>query len=167
MAIANQPKLLIADEPTTALDVTIQAQVLEVLEAAQRETNAAMILITHDLGIVAGVADRVTVMYAGRIVEQGPLDAIFYESCHPYTLGLLSALPRLDRDRSRPLDTIGGTPPGRILPPGCPLHPRCPYAVDHCREDRPELLTVSTGHSSACFRAHELPELTPEGADAR
>src|SRR5213592_175362 len=100
MAIANSPKLLIADEPTTALDVTIQAQVLEVLKTAQRETNAAMLLITHDLGIVAGLADRVVVMYAGRVVEQGALDQIFYEPRHPYTIGLLDSLPRLDADRT-------------------------------------------------------------------
>jgi len=162
MAIANRPKLLIADEPTTALDVTIQAQVLDVLEEAKRETNAAMILITHDLGVVAGVADRVVVMYAGRVVEQGTLDEIFYEPRHPYTLGLLAALPRLDRDRGKPLETIRGTPPGRVLPPGCPLHPRCPYAVDHCRQERPALLDVGApGHRSACFRAEELPELEP------
>jgi oligopeptide/dipeptide ABC transporter ATP-binding protein len=162
MAIANQPKLLIADEPTTALDVTIQAQVLEVLADAQRETRAAMILITHDLGVVAGIADRVVVMYAGRIVEQGTLDELFYESRHPYTMGLLSALPRLDADRSKPLQTIRGTPPSRVLPAGCPLHPRCPYAVDHCREERPGLRAVgSAGHLTACFRADELPELEP------
>jgi oligopeptide/dipeptide ABC transporter ATP-binding protein len=154
---------LIADEPTTALDVTIQAQVLEVLADAKRKTNAAMILITHDLGVVAGVADRVVVMYAGRVVEQGSLDEIFYESRHPYTLGLLSALPKLDSDRSKPLATIKGTPPGRVLPSGCPLHPRCPYAVDHCAEDRPALRQVgSAGHDSACFRADELPLLSVE-----
>jgi peptide/nickel transport system ATP-binding protein len=163
MAIANHPKLLIADEPTTALDVTIQAQVLDVLAQAKRETNAAMILITHDLGVVAGVADRVVVMYAGRVVEQGTLDEIFYESRHPYTLGLLSALPRLDRDRSRPLATIKGTPPGRVLPPGCPLHPRCPYAIDECAQERPALRQVGApGHDAACIRAEQLPALVAE-----
>ncbi len=161
MAIANKPKLLIADEPTTALDVTIQAQVLEVLRLAQRETNAAMLLITHDLGVVAGMADRVVVMYAGRIVEEGSLDDLFYEPRHPYTLGLLNSLPRLDSDRRQPLRTIPGTPPSVLnLPAGCALAPRCPYVQDHCREERPELESVeSATHRSACFRSSELPAL--------
>ncbi len=162
MAMANRPKLLIADEPTTALDVTIQAQVLEVLRTAQDETDAAMLLITHDLGIVAGMADRVVVMYAGRIVEEGTLDAIFYRSRHPYTLGLLGSLPRLDADRREPLTTIPGTPPSLLrLPPGCALAPRCAYVEEHCRAERPELEVVAgdAGHRSACFRAGELAEL--------
>jgi peptide/nickel transport system ATP-binding protein len=162
MAIANKPKLLIADEPTTALDVTIQAQVLDVLRAAQAETDAALLLITHDLGIVAGMADRVVVMYAGRIVEEGTLDDIFYRARHPYTLGLLGSLPRLDSDRRVPLATIPGTPPSLLrLPEACALAPRCAYAQDHCRAERPALepVTGSTGHRSACFRAKELPEL--------
>jgi len=164
MAIANQPKLLIADEPTTALDVTIQAQVLEVLQHAQRETGAAMLLITHDLGVVAGLADRVVVMYAGRIVEEGALDAIFYEPRHPYTLGLLGSLPRLDRDRSVPLATIPGSPPSMLsLPDGCALAPRCPYVIDRCRSERPELVAIADDaeHRAACFRAEELPSLEP------
>lgn len=166
MAIANGPKLLIADEPTTALDVTIQAQVLEVLADAKRETDAAMILITHDLGVVAGFADRVIVMYAGRVVEQGTLDEIFYESRHPYTRGLLSALPKLDSDRSTPLATIKGTPPGRVLPPGCPLHPRCPYAIDECAQERPALRQVGApGHDAACIRAEEVPALAAEAGE--
>ena len=162
MAMANRPKLLIADEPTTALDVTIQAQVLEVLRNAQEETDASMLLITHDLGIVAGMADRVVVMYAGRIVEEGTLDQIFYGSRHPYTLGLLGSLPRLDSDRREPLTTIPGTPPSLLrLPPGCALAPRCPYVEDHCRAARPELAVVDRDaeHRSACFRAGELAEL--------
>jgi len=172
MAIANKPKLLIADEPTTALDVTIQAQVLEVLRAAQAETDAAMLLITHDLGIVAGTADRIVVMYAGRVVEEGSVDEIFYETRHPYTLGLLGSLPRLDSDRREPLRTIPGTPPSLLrLPDGCALAPRCPYAIERCRVERPELEVIDgneTGapaasmgrtHRSACFRAAELPAL--------
>jgi glutathione transport system ATP-binding protein len=162
MAIANKPKLLIADEPTTALDVTIQAQVLEVLRAAQAETDAAMVLITHDLGIVAGMADRVVVMYAGRVVEEGSLDDIFYRTRHPYTLGLLGSLPRLDSDRRVPLATIPGTPPSLLrLPDACALAPRCPYAQDHCRAERPELEPVdgTEEHRSACFRSGELAEL--------
>jgi glutathione transport system ATP-binding protein len=165
MAIANAPKLLIADEPTTALDVTIQAQVLDVLRQAQTDTNAAMVLITHDLGIVAGMADRVVVMYAGRIVEEGSLDDIFYRSRHPYTRGLLAALPRLGADRHEPLRTIAGTPPSLLnLPPGCALHPRCPYAIDACRAATPPLLAVEgePGHRAACIRAAEVPGLAAE-----
>jgi oligopeptide/dipeptide ABC transporter ATP-binding protein len=168
MAIANKPKLLIADEPTTALDVTIQAQVLEVLQRAQQETNAAMLLITHDLGVVAGMADRVVVMYAGRIVEEGTLDELFYESRHPYTLGLLNSLPRLDSDRREPLRTIPGTPPSVLnLPAGCALAPRCPYAEDRCRAERPELEAVGPeSHRSACFRIAEIPALAAALTDA-
>ncbi len=169
MAIANKPKLLIADEPTTALDVTIQAQVLEVLQEAQRETDAAMLLITHDLGVVAGMADRVVVMYAGRIVEEGTLDELFYDARHPYTRGLLDSLPRLDSDRRQPLRTIPGTPPSVIdLPPGCALAPRCAYVQDRCRTERPELESVGGGSQrSACFRAAELPELAAAREVAR
>ena len=168
MAIANQPKLLIADEPTTALDVTIQAQVLEVLGDAQRETGAAMLLITHDLGVVAGLADRVVVMYAGRVVEEGTLDEIFYGARHPYTLGLLRSLPRLGRARGGRLSTIPGTPPSLLsLPPGCALAPRCAYAIDACREAVPPLVEVSgeVGHRSACIRAAELPRARGGGRD--
>jgi len=166
MAIANKPKVLIADEPTTALDVTIQAQVLEVLRAAQAETDAAMLLITHDLGIVAGMADRVVVMYAGRVVEEGTLDEIFYRSRHPYTLGLLGSLPRLGSDRREALATIPGTPPSLLrLPVGCALAPRCAYVQARCREERPELVPVdgSVGHRSACWRAGELDGLVGAG----
>ncbi len=162
MAIANHPKLLIADEPTTALDVTIQAQVLEVLRQAQTETDAAMLLITHDLGIVAGMADRVVVMYAGRVVEEGTLDEIFYGSRHPYTRGLLAALPRLDTDRKATLRTIKGTPPSLVhLPLGCALHPRCPYVIDRCRVETPLLTDVpgEPAHRAACFRSAEVPDL--------
>jgi len=168
MAIANKPKLLIADEPTTALDVTIQAQVLEVLRKAQRDTDAAMLLITHDLGVVAGMADRVVVMYAGRIVEEGALDELFYAPRHPYTLGLLTSLPRLDSDRREPLRTIPGTPPSVLnLPPGCALAPRCAFVQDHCRVERPELEPVGPAtHRSACFRSAELPALSGAMTDA-
>jgi oligopeptide/dipeptide ABC transporter ATP-binding protein len=165
MAIANQPKLLIADEPTTALDVTIQAQVLEVLRAAQHETEAAMLLITHDLGIVAGTADRVAVMYAGRVVEEGTLDEIFYRPRHPYTIGLLGSLPRLDDDPGAELRTIPGTPPNLLrLPAGCALAPRCPYVIDRCRAEVPPLAVVEAGtaHRSACFRAGELERLVAQ-----
>ena len=147
MAIANDPDLLIADEPTTALDVTIQAQVLDVLERIQDRTKSSIMLITHDLGVVAGVADRVIVMYGGRQVERGTVDQIFYEPRHPYTEGLLASLPRLDRrsDKTNRLHRIKGQPPSLIfLPPGCAFHPRCPMAEvpGRCDTERPELRLV-------------------------
>ena len=161
MAIANEPDLLIADEPTTALDVTIQAQVLEVLERIQARTSSSVMLITHDLGVVAGVADRVLVMYAGRQVERGTVDEIFYEARHPYTAGLLESLPRLDRrsDKGSRLPRIKGQPPSLIfIPPGCAFHPRCPMAraPGICDTERPELREISSGHWSACHFAEEL-----------
>ncbi|SDD91369.1 ABC transporter ATP-binding protein [Auraticoccus monumenti] len=149
MAIANDPDVIIADEPTTALDVTIQAQVLEVLKRAQRETGAAVIMITHDLGVVAGMADRVTVMYAGRPVEQGSVDDIYYRPQMPYTIGLLGSVPRLDVAEKRPLATVEGNPPSVVsLPPGCPFAPRCPLAEDQCRTTEPALVE----HSGALAR---------------
>ena len=136
IAMANDPDVIIADEPTTALDVTVQAQVLEALRAARKQTGASMILITHDLGIVAGLADRVMVMYAGKPVETGPVDEIFFRSRMPYTLGLLGSLPRLDADRHARLRPIPGAPPSLImLPPGCPFVPRCPVATGRCAEE--------------------------------
>jgi oligopeptide/dipeptide ABC transporter ATP-binding protein len=162
MAIANDPEVLIADEPTTALDVTIQAQVLDVFERIQDRTRSAIILITHDLGVVAGVADRVMVMYAGRQVERGTVDEVFYTPKHPYTRGLLASLPRLDRryDNER-LYRITGQPPSLIfLPPGCAFHPRCEYAdlQGVCVTDRPELRVVGDGQVSACHFATSLDE---------
>jgi peptide/nickel transport system ATP-binding protein/oligopeptide transport system ATP-binding protein len=140
MALSCSPKLLIADEPTTALDVTIQAQILEELKRLRTEMGAAIILVTHDLGVVADVADRVVVMYAGRVVEQGTLDEIFYDPRHPYTWGLLGSIARIDSDRSAKLPAIGGLPPSLLKPPdGCHFRPRCPHAFDRCREV-PELL---------------------------
>ncbi|CAA9401319.1 MAG: Oligopeptide transport ATP-binding protein OppF [uncultured Propionibacteriaceae bacterium] len=152
LAIANDPDVIIADEPTTALDVTIQAQVLEVLKKAQRETGAAVILITHDLGVVAGVADRVTVMYAGRPVEQGAVDEIFYTPRMPYTIGLLGSVPRLDADVKEPLATLQGNPPSVVeLPAGCPFAPRCPMVQDNCRVIEPPLYpTENPEHTAAC-----------------
>jgi oligopeptide/dipeptide ABC transporter ATP-binding protein len=161
MAIANEPDVLIADEPTTALDVTIQAQVLDVLERIQGRTDTAIILITHDLGVVAGVADRVLVMYAGREVEVGPVDDIFYRPGHPYTRGLLNALPRLDRrEHGRRLFQIGGQPPSLLFrPTGCAFHPRCPYADDDlCVSIVPEPVALGEGHRSACHYAAVLDE---------
>jgi len=133
MALALEPEVLIADEPTTALDVTIQAQILRLLEDLNRERNLATILITHDLGVVAEVADRVLVMYAGKVVEQGSLDEIFYDPQHPYTWGLLGSLTRLDRPRPRRLPQISGAPPSLLeLPEGCPFRPRCPHEFSKC-----------------------------------
>jgi oligopeptide/dipeptide ABC transporter ATP-binding protein len=160
MSIANSPSLLIADEPTTALDVTIQAQVLEVLKTVQEETGAATILITHDLGIVAELCERVLVMYAGKIVEQGDVHSIFQNPRHPYTIGLMDSLPKLteDEDWLRP---IPGQPPSLInRPPGCAFHPRCFLSQGRlrCREEVPPLRSVDGGadHASACHFAEEL-----------
>jgi oligopeptide/dipeptide ABC transporter ATP-binding protein len=166
MAISNDPDVLIADEPTTALDVTIQAQVLDVFERIQDRTKSAVILITHDLGVVAGVADRVMVMYAGRQVELGTVDEVFYKPSHPYTRGLLASLPRLDRRyENERLYRITGQPPSVIfLPSGCAFHPRCPYADLRgvCVTDRPELREIGdSGQLSACFFAETLDEREP------
>jgi oligopeptide/dipeptide ABC transporter ATP-binding protein len=159
MAIANQPALLIADEPTTALDVTIQAQVLEVLKTAARETNAATILITHDLGLVAEMADRVIVMYAGRVVEATDVHTLFEAPRHPYTIGLMNSLPRLTADEEW-LRPIPGQPPSLInRPPGCAFHPRCFLSQGRarCRDEEPPLRTIGVdGHLSACHFAEEL-----------
>ncbi len=160
MAIANEPEVLIADEPTTALDVTIQAQVLEVIQRIQERTRSALILITHDLGVVAGIADRVTVMYAGRQAESGSVDDIFYRSGHPYTRGLLASLPRLDRRKGEErLYRIKGQPPSLIfVPSGCAFHPRCPYAEvpGVCDSDIPGMVALSPRHESACHFASDL-----------
>jgi peptide/nickel transport system ATP-binding protein len=162
MAMANDPDVMIADEPTTALDVTIQAQVLEALRAAREQTRASLILITHDLGVVAGMADRIMVMYAGKAVETGTADEIFYRSRMPYTLGLLGSLPRLDVDSSEPLRPIPGSPPSLIgLPSGCPFTPRCPVAYERCTAEEPALLALTEDHSSACHRAAELQAGAP------
>jgi oligopeptide/dipeptide ABC transporter ATP-binding protein len=172
MAIANDPELLIADEPTTALDVTIQAQVLDLLRTAQETTKAATILITHDLGVIAELADRVLVMYAGRIVEQASVRTLFAAPRHPYTAGLLASLPRLD-DEEGPLRPIPGSPPNMLEPPpGCPFHPRCPLAADRCRTERPELTDLGNGQYSACHFHEKLAatadpvELFPAGESA-
>ncbi len=169
MAIANEPKLLIADEPTTALDVTIQAQIIEVLKAAQRETHAATILITHDLGLVAELCDRVVVMYGGRVVETGDVYTIFANPRHPYTVGLMDSLPKLvgEEEMLRP---ITGQPPSLIhLPPGCAFHPRCFLSGGRtrCRTEIPPLRPVGdSAHLSACHFAEELQERHPERAAA-
>lgn len=164
MAIANNPELIIADEPTTALDVTIQAQILDVLRTAQRETGAAVIMITHDLGVVAGIADKVAVMYAGRVVETATVDEIFYHSAMPYTIGLLGSLPRLDSKKEYQLAAVEGNPPSMLFEPtGCPFAARCPVAKLECLEGEPVLhevhhATPGTGHLAACVRADEISD---------
>jgi peptide/nickel transport system ATP-binding protein len=157
MAMAQDPDVIIADEPTTALDVTIQAQVLEALRAAREQTHAAMIMITHDLGVIAGMTERVLVMYAGKPVETAPADDIFYRSRMPYTRGLLASLPRLDTDNEGPLRPIPGSPPSLLnLLPGCPFAPRCSMVIDRCLTDEPELRDVGNSHQAACHRSGEL-----------
>jgi len=153
MAIANSPKMLIADEPTTALDVTVQAQILEVIQKVQKQFGTAVVLITHDLGVVARVCERVNVMYAGRIVEKGEISEIFDRPTHPYTRGLLASLPQAGVDRLAP---IAGFPPNMLRPPtGCAFRARCPHAVARCEEALPSLVQVGTSYS-ACIRAEEL-----------
>lgn len=163
MALSCSPKLIIADEPTTALDVTVQAQVLEVLVDLAERTSTAVVLITHDLGVVAGMADKVSVMYGGRLVETGTADDVFDATGHPYTAGLLDSLPRLDGDIDDPLIPIPGQPPSMLTPPpGCSFHPRCRFAQQEagCMDVQPPDLEVGPGHASACHRA---PELIPAG----
>jgi peptide/nickel transport system ATP-binding protein len=158
IAMANDPDVMVADEPTTALDVTIQAQVLDALKAARDTTSASLLLITHDLGVVAGMADKVMVMYAGKAVETAGVDAVFGDTKMPYTLGLLGSLPRLDSDGTEALRPIPGSPPSLVnLPPGCPFAPRCPAVIDRCREEEPLLLTVGPDHEAACHRVNQLP----------
>jgi oligopeptide/dipeptide ABC transporter ATP-binding protein len=187
MALAMNPALLIADEPTTALDVTVQAQVLDLLSSLQEEFKMAMVLITHDLGVVAEQADRVAVMYAGRIVEQASVDDLYYRPQHPYTMGLMSSIARLDRERTGRLHPIKGQPPSLVnVPPGCAFHPRCPYVQDICRRERPELVahevagtsawskggeeagigSEQSEHLAACHFAGALPDLPTEAAEA-
>ena len=160
MAISCNPKLIIADEPTTALDVTIQAQILELMQALTRDTGTALIIITHNLGVVARYAGRVAVMYAGKIIETGSARQIYGDPRHPYTLGLLTSVPRLDAKTDVRLDPIEGMPPDLVdLQPGCSFAPRCKYAIERCRQETPPLALVSDGHASACWRAEELPEI--------
>jgi oligopeptide transport system ATP-binding protein len=166
MALSCNPKLLIADEPTTALDVTIQAQIIDLVKRLRDEFGMAIIWVSHDLGVVAGIADTVQVMYAGRIVERGPVHQVFGEPRHPYTLGLLKSLPRLDkRSQHSKLTQIEGAPPDmRIEPKGCPFFPRCPYRKDVCAEIMPPLETVPDGkpeHTMACWVDVRTGELRP------
>lgn len=159
MALSCSPKLLIADEPTTALDVTIQAQIMDLMADIKKETGSAIILITHDLGVVANLADRVAVMYAGKIIEIGHSTDIFYNPSHPYTRGLLDSLPRLDSDRNKELSAIEGTPPDLFAPPpGCAFASRCKHRMKICTEVLPPDFVVNGHHTSACWLLH--PECT-------
>jgi oligopeptide transport system ATP-binding protein len=156
MAIALEPELLIADEPTTALDVTVQAQILELLDRLRRDLEMAVLLITHDLGVVCEVADTVAVMYAGRIVERASADALFDRPAHPYTAALLTSVPQAGRIGSE-LPVISGSPPRpTALPPGCSFHPRCGWAIPECTTHRPELTVLEVGRAAACHRAEEV-----------
>jgi oligopeptide transport system ATP-binding protein len=156
MALALGPDILIADEPTTALDVTVQAQIMELLAELQAETGMGLILITHDLAVVAEVANRVAVMYAGRIVESGDITDVYARPAHPYTLGLMRSLARPDVKGER-LQPIVGSPPDLLnIPSGCAFHPRCPYARDLCRSEIPSRVPVSDGRTSACHFSEEV-----------
>lgn len=166
MAIACAPRLLIADEPTTALDVTIQAQILDLLVQLNRERHMALLLVTHDLGVVAEVCQRVMVMYAGRVVEQSAVTDLFRQPLHPYTLGLMHSIPDIERPQAR-LQPIPGAPPDLVrVPAGCPFHPRCPLVREECRSQRPSLRELLPGHLTACHFARELlPQVTPSGGN--
>jgi len=158
MALALDPDILIADEPTTALDVTVQAQIMGLLAELQAETGMGLILITHDLGVVAEVADRVVVMYAGREVESGEIDSVYHSPAHPYTIGLMDSLPRPDVHTER-LHPIRGAPPDLLsIPPGCPFHPRCPFVRQRCVDEVPPLLAVGGGRFSACHFWEEVQD---------
>ncbi len=158
MALACEPRLLIADEPTTALDVTIQAQILDLMRSLQQDNGTAVMLITHDLGVVAEVADDVVVMYAGKVVEQGPVNALFTTPQHPYTVGLLGSIPRLDGETTRLAAITGQVPNPLRPPPGCSFAPRCPFADAQCLTAAPPLMPVGGGQASACWKAPLDPQ---------
>jgi len=153
MALACNPQLLIADEPTTALDVTIQAQILELMRALRAELGTAIILITHDLGVIAELADEVLVMYAGKVIERCAVQRLFSHPQHPYTVGLLGSIPRLHLDQERLSAIEGFVPDAAALPAGCRFNPRCPFVIEKCREEVPPLVEVAQGHYAACWRA--------------
>ncbi|HEU5395341.1 MAG TPA: ABC transporter ATP-binding protein, partial [Candidatus Methylomirabilis sp.] len=164
IALSCRPRLILADEPTTALDVTIQAQILELLKDLSKRLGVAMLIITHNLGVVARYADRVNVMYAGKVIERGTARQIYHDPRHPYTLGLLRSVPRLDLPRKAKLDPIEGQPPDLVrLPPGCSFAPRCKFAILRCAHDVPPLMPVSGDHLSACWVAENLasPSTSP------
>jgi oligopeptide/dipeptide ABC transporter ATP-binding protein len=160
MALALDPEVLIADEPTTALDVTVQAQIMQLLADLQDETGMGLILITHDLGVVAEVCEKINVMYAGRVMEQAPISELYARPAHPYTLGLMHSIPRADR-KGQPLDPIPGQPPNLAsIPAGCEFHPRCPFARDRCASDEPPLYPVAEHRQSACHYWEEVLDVT-------
>lgn len=166
MAISCRPSLIIADEPTTAVDVTVQAQLLDLINSLRTQFNTAVIVITHNLGIVARYADSVNVMYAGRLVEKGPTEVIYEKPCHPYTVGLIASVPRLDLPKKKDLSVIEGLPPNlaRLSPNMCAFSPRCKLAITRCTQERPELEpVVGKDHYAACFRSHEAKQLAEEG----
>lgn len=159
LAMVSTPQLLIADEPTTALDVTVQAQILELMKDIQQKLDMSIILITHDLGIVADMSDKVLVMYAGQIVEEGLTDEIFKDTKHPYTRKLLASVPRLDMSRDEPLHSIEGTPPDLYIPPpGCSFYDRCEYAMKICKEHMPDFDSHSNTHKSRCWLNHPMAQ---------
>ncbi len=163
MALSCNPKLLIADEPTTALDVTIQAQILELIQRLCQELGTAVILITHNLGVVARYARRVNVMYAGKIIERGQAREIYYQPAHPYTLGLLRSVPRLDVTRRSRLEGVEGLPPDLdLLPKGCAFYPRCPFHMERCLEEIPPLEPVAEGHVAACWASETVYQVAKE-----
>jgi len=162
MALSCNPRLLLADEPTTALDVTIQAQILEIMARLCKELGTAVIIITHNLGVVARYADRINVMYAGKIIETGTAVEIFANPKHPYTLGLLKSVPRLDEERKAKLEPIEGVPPDLVnLPKGCSFYPRCRFHVDKCLEESPPLMLVAENHFAACWESERVGKDTP------
>lgn len=167
MGLICHPKLLIADEPTTALDVTIQAQILELMKSLQKKTNMGIIFITHNLGVVAEICHKVSVMYAGKIVEQGPVDDIFYNPSHPYTVGLLRSMPRVDAENYERLIPIEGSPVDMLNPPeGCPFAPRCEHCMKICLKKMPPHVTIKEGHRSACWlRVEEVMRKEEFGAE--
>jgi oligopeptide/dipeptide ABC transporter ATP-binding protein len=164
IALANRPELIIADEPTTALDVTVQAEILELLKIINRETGTAIVLITHDMGVVSDIAEQVVVMYAGRVMETGSVDQVMDDARHPYSRALLRAVPRLDLPRRDRLDAIPGQPASaQARPTGCPFHPRCAHAIQACRSGVPALVEIAPGHSHACILLPESPRAVVAG----
>jgi oligopeptide/dipeptide ABC transporter ATP-binding protein len=165
MALACEPKLIIADEPTTALDVTIQAQILELMKDLTKRLGVALIIITHNLGVVARYADRVNVMYAGKIIEMGTAEDIYHKPMHPYTLALLKSVPRMDQPRRAKLDPVQGQPPDlTVLDDGCSFRPRCRYRVEKCDQSFPALERVNGKHFTACFEKHNLAKVAKEAS---
>lgn len=162
MALSCNPKILIADEPTTALDVTVQAQIIDLMKKLNHDFHTSIILISHDLGVIASLCQRVQVMYAGRIVESAPVDELYANACHPYTWGLMHSVPRAD-DTASELRTIGGQPPDLLVPPrGCAFEPRCKFSMGICREELPPLFEIKPEHQSRCWLNHELSSRTPQ-----